>query len=258
MSKHHGHAAPGFRTPTYITWMAMIQRCTNPKHKSYHRYGGRGVQICERWRNSFEAFKEDMGERSSEQSIERIDNNGNYEPGNCRWATNQEQNLNREDTVKITIGSVTKTIPEWAEVKGLSPNALYLRIRNGWDPVTAIITPPRKQLDDKEVLELVRMSKETDKTQDELAGIFDISMATVQAILSGRNRSSVTGIKHAKIENRKQNVYLESTPELLTKIREWRRAKVSRRDMAKNLGVSRTVITRLCLEEQKQLLEDNE
>jgi hypothetical protein len=92
--RHGHHRSGGRRTPTYNSWDNMIQRCTNPKRREYEYYGGRGVTVCERWR-AFENFLADMGERPQELTLDRIDTNGNYEPGNCRWATVGEQLANR-------------------------------------------------------------------------------------------------------------------------------------------------------------------
>jgi hypothetical protein len=82
-------------SPTYAIWAQVIQRCTNPKSSAWKWYGARGITVCDRWRYSFSAFLEDMGERPEGLSIDRIDNDGNYEPGNCRWATKSQQNANR-------------------------------------------------------------------------------------------------------------------------------------------------------------------
>jgi len=114
----------------YGIWEFMNQRCYDAKHCAFKWYGARGIKVCERWRgvNGFANFFADMGERPEGKSLDRIDNNGNYEPGNCRWATHTEQMRNRRNVRMITYQGQTKPLFEWAEEYGLTPNALRLRL----------------------------------------------------------------------------------------------------------------------------------
>jgi hypothetical protein len=104
----------GAITAEYKTWQGIRQRCENPNDPGFSRYGGRGIVVCERWRASFENFFADMGLRpSSKHSIERVDNDNDYAPSNCRWATAKEQQWNKSNSTTFTIGGETKTFAGW-------------------------------------------------------------------------------------------------------------------------------------------------
>lgn len=120
-------------TRVYGIWTAMKSRCYFEGNPQYHRYGGRGIKVCDRWLNSFEAFYADMGDPPTKRhTIERKDVNGHYEPGNCIWATMREQHLNRSDTVFITFRGVTKPRKVWATELGLHPDTIRSRMAAGW------------------------------------------------------------------------------------------------------------------------------
>lgn len=124
----HGYS----NTPEYDCWRSIKFRCFNSRHKSYANYGGRGITICDRWRESFDNFLADMGHRPSDKhSIDRIDNDGNYEPTNCRWAVVVEQLSNRRNNVLVTRDGVTMTATEFAAQNGISRQALYTRLGRG-------------------------------------------------------------------------------------------------------------------------------
>lgn len=100
--------------PEWATWKSMRERCVRPKAPAWEHYGGRGITVCERWLESFENFYADMGPRPDGMTLDRIDNNGNYDPGNCRWATMEEQQNNRRSNVLVTLDGETKTLKQWA------------------------------------------------------------------------------------------------------------------------------------------------
>jgi hypothetical protein len=117
----------------------MIQRCSNPKQIQYPNYGGRGITVCGRWMD-FRNFLEDMGERPQGRSIERTDNNGNYEPGNCRWATTEEQACNKRTTHYLELHGVRQSISRWAKFLGISVKSLHKRLLLGWSDEEALTT----------------------------------------------------------------------------------------------------------------------
>lgn len=97
----HVHTPMGVPSRTYRSWMSMMTRCFNPKHEAYGRYAGRGIAVCERWK-TFANFLADMGERPEDRTLDRIDNDKGYFPGNCRWATRSEQNKNKRPKYSVT------------------------------------------------------------------------------------------------------------------------------------------------------------
>lgn len=128
----HSHKRGGTQSAEYKSWSGMMQRCNNPKNPAYASYGGRGITVDERWKD-FRNFIADMGSKPFGTSIERIDNNKGYCPKNCRWATRLEQNRNTRKSVKVDQGGVSRTISEWANILGMSPQTLYSRAQAGWD-----------------------------------------------------------------------------------------------------------------------------
>ena len=140
------------KTKLYKSFHQMKQRCYNPKNPSYQNYGGRGIEICCEWLNDINKFAEwayengwDESKSREEQTIDRIDVNGDYSPNNCRLIPMSEQYFNRTDTHYITIDGITKTIKEWSQISGVSMTVINARIvQFGWDAKEAVYRPARK------------------------------------------------------------------------------------------------------------------
>lgn len=136
------------RKQAYNSWCQMKQRCFNPNCISYPNYGGRGIKICERWLK-FENFYQDMGDRPEDKSLDRIDNDGNYEPNNCKWSTRKEQVNNRRpdkkhkarsNSLTLTLNGTTKSISEWSKETNLSYQVLLKRYKKGWTAEQVLTT----------------------------------------------------------------------------------------------------------------------
>ena len=178
-------------------WRGMIERCTPGKDRG-GRYAGRGISVCERWKgdHGFENFMTDMGQRPSpKHSIDRIDNDGNYEPGNCRWATLHEQNTNRSTNRMVTWNGETLTITDWARRKGMRKTALAYRIDH-WGVDEALSVDGRRhvrgsrhklaKLSEDQVEQLLRRRLSGERGSD-LAREFGVTETVVSRISLGRN-----------------------------------------------------------------------
>lgn len=138
----HGHARKGQHSSEYRSWSSMLRRCSESDKKHRELYARRGIQVCKRWRNSFDNFLADMGPKPTpEHTIERKDNNKGYDLGNCCWATKLEQQNNRRVTVFVTYRDRTLALSDWSRELGIKYGTLYTRLRFGW-PMERVFTEP--------------------------------------------------------------------------------------------------------------------
>ncbi len=131
----HGHTSGGKWSPTYMSWKSMHDRCERPKCNDYHRYGGAGISVCKRWA-MFENFLKDMGERPAGMVLDRMDNEGNYEPGNCRWVTWVDSANNRRNTAMALFNGRFLPVAEVEREMGLCKGAVRHRTKAGVDVAT--------------------------------------------------------------------------------------------------------------------------
>ena len=188
VSRTHGRT----KSPEYNSWRGMIERCNNPNNNHYHIYGAQGIKVCERWR-TFANFLEDMGARPEGMTLDRYPlKDGNYEPGNCRWATPKQQNRNTSRTILIEWGGETLCRKDWAKRLGITEWALAYRIRN-WDFEKAMTTyaqpngvMARKLTDDQ--IEMLRCIKSQSKrfwNPQMFADLFDVTKCTIRKAANG-------------------------------------------------------------------------
>lgn len=143
--RSHGES----HVPEHVAWYDMLQRCYNAHNKAYSRYGGRGIGVCDRWRQSYDAFLYDMGRRpSTRHSLERKDVNGQYGPDNCVWALPVEQANNRRDNRLLTARGVTRTVAQWCRDLDLDHEMVRGRLRYGWTDEEVLFRPrrPRRRI----------------------------------------------------------------------------------------------------------------
>lgn len=175
-------------------WRAMKDRCVNPKNPSYDNYGGRGIKVCARWFNSFDYFLEDMGPRPEGGTIERIDNNSDYAPLNCRWATRAEQANNKRTSKFLSAHGETKTLAQWAKTLNCHPATILNRLGMGWSEEKSVLTQVEKDNHRKLSIEQVKYIKDNypSQTAQSLANFCGVSKKTVLNILHGKVYKDIT------------------------------------------------------------------
>ena len=141
-SLKHGHKRRDWQSSEYTSWRNMRQRCHSPNADGYDRYGGRGIRVCDRWRDSFKTFLSDMGKKPTPRhTIGRIDRDGNYDPGNSRWESAKQQGRNRGNNRTVVYLGQEMTIAEACEKGGINRNVVDARLRLGWTPERAVTAP---------------------------------------------------------------------------------------------------------------------
>jgi hypothetical protein len=140
---------PRSQHPLYELWRGMVRRCHDPKATKYENYGGRGIEVCPAWRESFERFVADIPDRPSRShTLDRIDNDGNYELGNVRWATKSEQRRNTRFNRRLRARGRELTLDEWSQITGIPKSTLFNRVRRGWDDERVVNMPAQAKAPD--------------------------------------------------------------------------------------------------------------
>lgn len=175
-------------TSIFTIWVSMKQRCLNKNCQAYKNYGGRGIKVCKKWMK-FENFYKDMGDRPEKMSLDRINNNGNYEPSNCRWASRKVQGNNSRWNVVINYNGKTQTAIQWAEELNINVKALYTRVKRKWTLERVFNEPFKKYIPEiiftkdqfQEIKNLYPKLR-----QWQIAEKFNVSQATISEILNNK------------------------------------------------------------------------
>lgn len=198
-TKKHGLAyVKGVRIPEYNAWHSMKKRCFSSGCKAYKNYGGRGITICERWMD-FKNFLNDMGRKPSHKhTIERINNNGNYEPSNCKWATAAEQNRNKRNCISFEFMGRRQLIADWSKELGYDRTLIIDRLGRGWSVEKALSTPPKKRTArNSNTEDIIRLHNEG-KTISEISKQLNCNYHTVRSAIIKRIQTRKKRIKYEK------------------------------------------------------------
>lgn len=174
-------------------WTSMNNRCSCPENYRYHRYGGRGIKIHHAWKDDFATFEKDIveliGARPLGTQLDRIDNDGNYEPGNIRWATRFEQANNKSNNVFVTINNKTQTIMEWSRETGVAYGTVHRRLEEGWDGDDLILQEDQRTIS-KNIVDLVREEYLMGRSMWDISKEYSVNRRTVINIIRGRSAYS--------------------------------------------------------------------
>lgn len=139
---HHGHSKRHQISKKYYSWIGMVRRCNNPMNNRYSRYGGRGINVCDRWLE-FDNFLSDMGEKPQGLQLDRINNNDGYYKENCRWTTPKQNSRNRCNNSRINFNNKTQCMAAWGEELDINKSTIQSRLRRGWSIEKALTTPTK-------------------------------------------------------------------------------------------------------------------
>lgn len=176
-----------YKSREYGVWAAMLNRCYNPNVIGYRDYGARGIRVHPRWQ-AFEDFYADLGPRPRGGTLERADNDGDYEPRNCYWATRADQSRNKRNNRWIAFRGQKKILKDWADDLGIQPSALLHRLDEGWSIEKALTTPKPERPNAKLNMRQARAIRAAypDLSMDKIAAKYGVSKKTVLNIIHGR------------------------------------------------------------------------